>query len=266
METNWYKIENENGKKKNKVKYMLCCRNCIPREKRDNKYRICKKNKEISRDPNTPPHTKNKFQSWSAHGQDYFVFELLNRKKEGYFIELGGYDGISISNTYTLEKNYNWKGICIECEPGLFNLMNKSRNCICLNEMIDSGEEQKVAFSNGNGGIVSEDCDNNDKNTITSYHKPKKLEDILDENNSPKVIDYFSLDVEGAEYRILKKFNFEKYKFKILGIERPKKELEQLLKDKGYFYIYDIGGDDFYYHKDFESELNFQKIKYSGVI
>ena len=33
---------------------------------------------------------------------------------DGYFIELGAYDGITLSNTYLLEKKFKWKVICIE--------------------------------------------------------------------------------------------------------------------------------------------------------
>ena len=42
----------------------------------------------------------------------------------------------------------------------------------------------------------------------------------------PKLIDYMSLDVEGAEYEILKNFPFDKFKFKSMSIERPNKNLD----------------------------------------
>jgi hypothetical protein len=48
------------------------------------------------------------------------------------------------------------------------------------------------------------------------------------------VIDYFSLDVEGAELIVMKDFPFDKYTFKFLTIERPKPELIDLLQNQGY--------------------------------
>ena len=47
--------------------------------------------------------------------------------------------------------------------------------------------------------------------------------------NAPKVIDYLSLDVEGAELEVLKNFPFKKYKFLSMKIERPSKELNKIL-------------------------------------
>ena len=55
------------------------------------------------------------------------------------------------------------------------------------------------------------------------------LEEILDDNLAPKVIHYLSLDVEGSETDIMRNFNFKKYKFLSLTIERPTPELNNLL-------------------------------------
>jgi len=38
----------------------------------------------------------------------------LNFKKNGYFIELGGDDGVRKSNTYFFERYFDWDGILIE--------------------------------------------------------------------------------------------------------------------------------------------------------
>ena len=45
---------------------------------------------------------------------------------------------------------------------------------------------------------------------------------------------YFSLDVEGAESLVMSDFPFEKYKFKIMTIERPTDDLKDLLRNHGY--------------------------------
>ena len=52
--------------------------------------------------------------SYSQLNQDINVLKFYNNKTDGYFVEIGASDGIKISNTYLLEKEYNWKGICIE--------------------------------------------------------------------------------------------------------------------------------------------------------
>lgn len=43
--------------------------------------------------------------------QDIFVLVATNFKKGGFFIEFGATNGIDLSNTYLLEKEYEWKGI-----------------------------------------------------------------------------------------------------------------------------------------------------------
>ena len=49
------------------------------------------------------------------------------------------------------------------------------------------------------------------------------LTQLLDEFNAPKVIDYISLDVEGAELKILKKFFADnKYTVKVISLENDK--------------------------------------------
>jgi hypothetical protein len=46
--------------------------------------------------------------------QDLFVLSALNNKKNGYFLEIGSNEPISINNTYLLESQYDWKGIMVE--------------------------------------------------------------------------------------------------------------------------------------------------------
>ena len=200
----------------------------------------------------------NGIECWSQYKQDFYILELLNYKKNGYFIELGGYDGVSGSNTFTLEKNYNWNGICIEALDNFYKKCLQTRKCVVVKECVDSSNKRiKFLENDGCSGIIAKDCDN--KNIVkdrTIKMKTKTLEEILDENNSPNIIDYFSLDVEGAEFRILEKFPFEKYKFLVLGIERPKKNLLKLLKKHNYIKLDKKGGQDtFFIHKDLQKKI-----------
>ena len=58
----------------------------------------------------------------SQINQDIFVLYTLDWKREGYFVEFGATNGIDLSNTYLLEKNFGWKGIL--SEPNLIGKMN----------------------------------------------------------------------------------------------------------------------------------------------
>ena len=50
---------------------------------------------------------------------------LLNHKENGFYIELGAFDGITQSNTYFFELNRGWKGILIEPSKTSFELCCK---------------------------------------------------------------------------------------------------------------------------------------------
>ena len=72
----------------------------------------------------------------SQINQDLFVLHLLNWKRKGYFVEFGATNGLELSNTYLLEKNFEWNGILSEPNPFWKNELIKNRktnidfNCI----------------------------------------------------------------------------------------------------------------------------------------
>ena len=53
-------------------------------------------------------------QSYSQLRQDLFVLNQLKFKKNAFFVEFGATNGINLSNTYLLEKKFNWNGILVE--------------------------------------------------------------------------------------------------------------------------------------------------------
>jgi len=61
------------------------------------------------------------------------------------------------------------------------------------------------------------------------------LNSLLESAKAPNVIDFISLDVEGAELEVLNGINFEDYSFKFMLIEiRNLKPMEDFLIGCGY--------------------------------
>ncbi len=58
---------------------------------------------------------KNSKISKSQVYQDLFVIFYSKLKRKGKFIEIGGGNGIDLSNSYLLESKFGWEGII--CEP-----------------------------------------------------------------------------------------------------------------------------------------------------
>jgi len=206
--------------------------------------------------------------SYSQFGQDNWVIRLFRGKQRGFFIELGAGDGMNLSNTFMLEKKYHWTGILIEPTRIFEKLKINRPDCITVNVCIAS--ERKIVnlfevYDRGQIGdnlllsTVREDLDIQNGVEVNSewgvferayQQEAFPLSEILNKCNAPKVIDYFSLDVEGYEYDILKNFPFQDYTFLCIGIERPPKELCKLLLDNGYKLITNVACDEMYLHKN----------------
>jgi FkbM family methyltransferase len=193
--------------------------------------------------------------STSQAGQDYWVYgEVFNEKRNGFFLDIGAHDGIYLSNTLLLERRYGWNGVCIEGNPDTFRELKQNRQVSCINTCVDRIEGTVLFAKRGVlGGIVARDCDNKDAMNdgyIEVVAKP--LADILKNAGAPYVIDYLSIDIEGAEDRALLDFPFNLYKFRCITIERPSVHLRERFKESGYVLIRELPGlDCFYVHETF---------------
>ena len=157
--------------------------------------------------------------SHSQIKQDTWILNKLNHKNDGFFVDIGAFDGVELSNTFILEKEYGWNGICLECNPEILPKLSKSRNATICDRPISnidneiyylhsmSKEDPMLCYINNNqqGGIEL-------KKSIT-------LNTLLEEYEAPKNIDYISLDVEGIEFKVLENFDFNKYNVKCWTIE-----------------------------------------------
>jgi len=158
---------------------------------------------------------------------------------------VGAHDGIKLSNTYYLEKNLNWTGICIEANEDLHQKLCVNRpNSINVNQLIYSQSDLELHFEMALNKEIVEGNDmlsiisNDEINAInhdyfteqfiqskTIKQKTKTLTDVLDAANAPNTIDYCSIDIEGAEIACLEGIRFDKYKFLFMTIEYGYREV-----------------------------------------
>jgi hypothetical protein len=182
-------------------------------------------------------------QEWFAQvNQDKLLLELIG--PNGYFIDLAANDAKELSNTLALE-NHGWNGLCVEPNPTYWYGLSH-RKCTVVGALVGGSKEQvDVQFRGVFGGIVGK-LDNKLANRKNEPQAPKEkrytapLKDVFTKFQVPKVIDYLSLDVEGAEFLIMKNFPFGEYQFKILTVERPGKDLKELLESQGYRFLKDL--------------------------
>lgn len=121
-------------------------------------------------------------QNYSQAHQDVFVLECLGYKRNGTFIDLGCNHPIETSNTYLLEKEYNWSGVCVDIDERMIREFSSFRKC----------------FSYVRDCSVIE-------------------EDFFDRSH----YDYLSLDLEPPEVTLacLKRIPFEKTSFSVITYE-----------------------------------------------
>ena len=95
---------------------------------------------------------------------DSFALDILNYKRDGYYVEMGSADPIKGNTTYRMEKDYGWKGLGFDLNEQHAKNYNSVRSNPCLVE------------------------------DATKFNYLKYFE----ENNFPKQIDYLQVDIDAG--------------------------------------------------------------------
>jgi Methyltransferase FkbM domain len=191
-----------------------------------------------------------------------------------FFLDVAANDARDISNSYALDLHYGWRGICLEPNPSYWydHTRYRSRNSILVAAVAGnhSYPNEALAFRYDNlafGGIVG--FDNTDTNAPSQTEYTVSLAKVLQRFNAPSIIDYFSFDVEGAEFYGLYKFPFDLYRFRVVTIERPTEPLQELLHKNGYVFVTVFAhfGEQLWLHQDEHKRLLDSKvIDFAGTV
>lgn len=95
--------------------------------------------------------------------QEKFVLDILDNKTNGHYVELGGFHSTQGSNTFFLEKDYNWSGVTFEISEERKQEILSNRKNPCFGDAL--------AFD------------------YISY---------FENNFFPKQIDYLQVDIDGG--------------------------------------------------------------------
>ena len=201
----------------------------------------------------------------SQAGQDKIIKEVFfNNKRNGFFIEIGAYDGIMGSNCYHFERFLNWNGIAIEASNIQFEKLKKNRKCKLLNDAI-SEEVKEVQFMEVIEGLTQMSginnnffernlniISNNQASKIKSFNiKTITFDQVVSKNFD---IDYLSIDIEGGEMALLKSINFNDYEIKVISVENnvpEEQNFKNFFDDKNFIYFDRVGQDEIFYNSKF---------------
>ena len=190
-------------------------------------------------------------QNWSLSrsqwSQDIFVMFVSDLKKGGRYLEIGGADGVTHSNTYSLRNSLSWSGVLVEPDPDMFAALKAVRGepdvvyCAAISPSGEDGNARLRRVGQLSALVGHEGEDMHMKTRLASQDTINVTTlDLTELIKSIGELDYFSLDVEGAELQILRSIRWDNIsKPKILTIEHNFRdddaaEMRQILFEQGY--------------------------------
>jgi len=205
---------------------------------------------------NKVPLDKMKSILMSQDEEDKDLLTWFNGLCHGTYIEMGGLDGVELSNSHAFNKGpLGWKGVLIEPSERYNDLIKNRPNEIVTIRGAVCDTETIVHYVNMNavGGIWEFAPDSfkslwweGIKVENLPQIKCSPLQTLLGEHASTsgiKYYDFFSLDVEGAELLVLKSIDFDQIGFGIILVEADEHNqaknlmIRSLLTRKGYQFL-----------------------------
>jgi FkbM family methyltransferase len=149
---------------------------------------------------------------YGQHLEDKYIIEnFFKNKTNGFFVELGALDGIQFSNTYYLENHMNWRGVLIEPTLSEYNkLINNRSKSKCFNCAISSNKDNVILYNYGHNAMnrITDHKHDFFQHKSTLSVKAYPISEIL-HKAKVKEIDFFSIDVEGAELEVLESMDWD---------------------------------------------------------
>lgn len=185
------------------------------------------------------------FTFYAQQGEDiYTVINYINIiNEDGVFVEIGGFDGLTFSNTKFFEDYLSFKGVLIEPTKHYDAMKINRQKCDCYNLAV-AKTKGKVKFlgDHATAGLVetmSDSFKNSWHKTSTEYEiDAVPFSDIL-KKSEIKYIDLMTIDVEGGELVVLETFDFSIPVYVIiieLDNHNPEKDekCREILRENGF--------------------------------
>jgi FkbM family methyltransferase len=196
----------------------------------------------------------------SQAGQDVVVDRLFGQKTGGTFVDVGGYDGVTGSNTIFFEKWRGWTGVLVEPVAANLDRAKAARTCPCLGYAVadQDGTAEFITVTEGftqmsglsdsyDAGMLKRVRENPRHKETTIQVPTKSLSGILEEA-SIQHPDFISLDIEGGELAALQGFPFADHRVGVWSIENntADRAIRDLMHEHNYDLIDFCGPDEIY--------------------
>jgi FkbM family methyltransferase len=184
-------------------------------------------------------------QYWHPLLNDRWIVEsVFPGLQGGYFVEGGACGGKHDSETYVLETELGWDGICVEPTEEYYRLLEQTRRCHTDKRCLWYRTGEPIAFTVFPedvplSGIAEVNKNLNAQRSAgaaehTVYVPTVTLHDLLAEHAAPPTIHYVCLDIEGAERPVLEAFDFRDGPYRVLAISIEGERCDDIMRDAGY--------------------------------
>ena len=196
------------------------------------------------------PHT------WHGQvGQDHTISGIFAHSHNGaarFFVDLAANRPITFSNTRALERDYGWRGLCLDGSEALVVALRHARSCAVVNAIVSNPARADLrAFMRKDGSGHGRAARPNLGRSAASGVPVTNLTSVLRAVEAPRVIDYLSLDCEGCEELAMSGLDLDHYVVRVLTVERPSPSLVAKLRARGFTYAFNHGsfGDQLWLHQ-----------------
>lgn len=201
----------------------------------------------------------------SQYGEDVLLWEVLGRPRRGFFIEVGAFDGRSLSVSWFFER-IGWTGLLIEGIP--------ERCAQCRAARPKSRVEHAALSRRGASGVTRFSVPTGqpmlsfhgtheshrqrvarEGGAVVEVEVPVTSMDALLEKAPPERIDFAVIDVEGGEPDVLDGFDLAGWKPRVLVIEDnlialPETPVTRVMAGRGYVEATRLVVNRVYVHQD----------------
>ncbi len=187
---------------------------------------------------------------YSQEGEEIILRRFFKFSNTGFFVDIGAHHPQKFSNTYKLYV-LGWRGINIDATPGSMELFKKYRpGDINIEAAIADNEDTLTFYEFNEAALNSFDREKVKKiDPSLGYRIIKEssitttpLKTILDKYVPPLTkIDFFSIDAEGFDLKILKGNDWTRYRPQVILIETDTLNLEALGSNEVSLYVAQYG-------------------------
>lgn len=193
----------------------------------------------------------------SQHGEDEKLWSFFHGRKNGVCVEVGGFDGVTFSNTLFFEEQ-GWRAILVEPIPVFAERIRARRPGATLYSCAAGPRTGEITLAIPHG----------EEALATTAQQPahmariektgaaleqvvvpmRALDDLLSEAGVSE-IDFVTIDVEGAELDVLAGFDLDRWRPRVVILEnndRRSLALQQEMLRRGYHWLTNTDCNEWY--------------------